>query len=139
MDSSLTIKCDISESILSPMNLPFGHRFSITDSLPSLGGAVTHSSVHEFHMIERINVSGICSSFIFGRTKKLFPTCSAKFSSVELKSNQKLFKALCVELKELEQGLLMKLKFGCKMEDEMNTYFFISSGECDILNGSFKS
>lgn len=111
------------------MSVPFGHRFSLTNNLTSIGNAVTHTSIRELESIERIDISGISSSHIFGRTKKLYPTEAETLSSIALETNRKLSKALCVELKNLEQGLLTKLKFGAKKEEEMNTYFLISSGK----------
>lgn len=135
LDKSLTIKCDVGDCIMSPLNLPFGQRFSLTNDLLTVANAGAESSVRDLEVIERISISGICSSFIFGRTKKMYPTRSIDVSSVELRMNQQMFRVVCVGLKNSEEGLLARRRFDTRTDNEMNTYFFISSdGEKLFLN-----
>ncbi|XP_033123893.1 meiosis 1 arrest protein-like [Anneissia japonica] len=111
--STMTLKCDLREQILSPSLLPsaassFNLLSEISCKSFSIGSKQQIASVAVIHLaaIKLIKANGLCESIVFGTPFVLHPTLCWKLDWEELDSNQQHFSALCQHLHEKDMVLL---------------------------------
>ncbi|XP_067005597.2 meiosis 1 arrest protein [Anabrus simplex] len=135
-----TLKCDIKETLINPLSLPFGHRYQVQTDFTSiqLGGsgvakvAANDLPIYKLDVIGRLSAFGLCESLIFGQPHRLVPTQCWRLEWTEQLTNQQCFKALCSSLNENEQYLLTRLQPQYRM-DQLSGYFILISGDNSLL------
>lgn len=133
--SQLAIKCDISECIINPSSLPYGHRAQIqTDCLSvQLGtSSITKTDtstlpVYELNIIARVAANAICESNVFGLPLYLKPTLSWKLSVEEDQLNQEYFLEICSQLSAAQEFLLTRIQSQF-LTDQFTPYFLLMPG-----------
>lgn len=140
-NSQLAIKCDISECIINPFSLPYGHRAQIQTDCLSVQLATSSISktdtstipVYELNIIARVSVNAICESNVFGLPLCLKPTQSWKLSVEEDRENQEYFSEISLQLAAAQEFLLARIQSQL-LTDQFTPYFLLMPGGKEIQN-----
>ncbi|CAH3019570.1 unnamed protein product, partial [Porites evermanni] len=115
VDTGLTLKCDLHESLLDPLHLPYQFNYTVgseSTNLTSKGVAVTKPTVLSYPVynlaaVKLVKTDAICESVPF----IVRPTLCWKLDWEDLESNQQHFHALCSVLNERGVALLAKTSY----------------------------
>ncbi|XP_019850609.1 PREDICTED: meiosis 1 arrest protein-like [Amphimedon queenslandica] len=116
-ENRIIIKCDVWERMLDPSCLPTAFSKNLTiqtgssvvsQTQSSGRGSTTHTvPVYRLKSIGTVSCDGVCESVVYGSPCIVRSTCCWKLDWDELETNQQHFQALCYQLKERNQGLLL--------------------------------
>ncbi|XP_049776021.1 meiosis 1 arrest protein-like [Schistocerca cancellata] len=141
-----TVKCDIRESIINTLSLPYGHRYQIQTDFFSFqfgGNSVGKNSskdlpIFELEVIARVSLSGLCESFVFGFPHRLYPTQCWRLDWEEILYNQQCFATICQYLTENEIYLLTRIKAQHR-SDQVFGFYILVAGDKSLLLKSVAS
>ncbi|RUS89894.1 hypothetical protein EGW08_002335 [Elysia chlorotica] len=113
-DPALVIKCDISERLICPYQLPFSEMFSIHAESnmckhiypPPSKALGIKVPLQKLKVVATVSRASMCESVLFGFPLIVVPTTCWKMDWEVLATNQDNFVSLCSELTEKDQVLL---------------------------------